>query len=392
MKPITAACRATTPPSIIRVLAGCATTVLLVFGCAKSDSSATRDRDKSGESAAGEAEQTEPGAARRMVPETMVEPVTQPPIQQVVPDPPQPAIRARARFGRLSVLFAGNGADSRPFDDTPGGMPIFLCATDDALFWDDSRGRIWTSSLEGGRPQQIPALGHVTSFACDAKALYYGHENTLIRQGYDDARSELAEVTEHPLLIVPDGDMVYFSAFKKKPIWRVPKAGGKLEKLATASRRVSELVVDDEFLYWTDYGAGTISRGRKSGGGIKILARGQKHPIAVLVDDANIYWGNETTGEIVRMARAGGKSTVLVKDQQNHDFIRLHRGYLYWYSWAGGKYEHQVLRVAVDGGEAEVVVEGLWMPHDLAFSRDRLLILDKGSGHIFALALNESSQ
>lgn len=111
-----------------------------------------------------------------------------------------------------------------------------------------------------------------------------------------------------------DGTFVYFTHYDEiGSVRRVPKAGGDVETLVSASNWSETLAIDASSIYFID--DDHVSRVPKDGGEVTVLAADQKGAGAVTWSGDHLYWINPSSQTIWRMPASGGAPELLLFDQ-----------------------------------------------------------------------------
>lgn len=220
----------------------------------------------------------------------------------------------------------------------PGGGPMrrlvvgrrqlhALGATPDLLVWLEGtplqaallRARRPRGSEPAGEPEPVvPQLELTTSAGLvlrDGRAWWTG-QSALESVGLDGSdRRRLASARGGPLAL--DDEFVYLLGPERdRPLQRVPRAGGPVERLAAAEDAV-HLGVDATHLYWTTRAGkagGALRRVPKTGGPVELLARGAHSFGPLLVEGGSVYWVDEGRGakELLLTAIFGGPAAPAV--------------------------------------------------------------------------------
>jgi hypothetical protein len=316
-------------------------------------------------------------------------PAEPPPVIPVPPAPPPepPAFDdrptgAEGHGRRVRVVFRGAPIATR----REGPVPRWACPIGASLYVIDATGRVWVADPSTGERRELDEPTEVRAPDCGTDGVYFERGGALHRVGPDGAVS-LGEVADDPLNTVMTADALYFGFFDRKEIFRLPRAGGEVARVARGTSDPGPLAVDATHVYWTEYRSGNVSRAPLGGGAVQVIARRQPHPIGVAVDAEHVYWGNETDGTIFRASKEGGDAVELVRGQTNHDEIGTRQGYVYWRSWGRGPEGHTFARVASAGGPIEVLVSRLSMPEGFVFIGERAYLVSKGHGEVLEVEL-----
>jgi len=113
-----------------------------------------------------------------------------------------------------------------------------------------------------------------------------------------------------------DGQYIYYVANYGNAIDRVPKAGGKRQRIARSKATdVDQLALDDTHVYFaTRYDSlgcsgtayGQVRRVPKEGGPVETLDTGLKTPLGIEVDRSHVYWADLYRDTLMRMPKPTG--------------------------------------------------------------------------------------
>jgi hypothetical protein len=104
------------------------------------------------------------------------------------------------------------------------------------------------------------------------------------------------------------GADLYVGMWDRGSIWKLPKAGGTPETVATAQYGLRSLAVDSLHLYWA--GGGLLSRLLLSGGATSPVAKSDESSVAL--DEDSAYFCDRY--ELKKVPKGGGTVTTLTRD------------------------------------------------------------------------------
>ncbi|MEZ4219935.1 MAG: hypothetical protein R3B13_03330 [Polyangiaceae bacterium] len=245
-------------------------------------------------------------------------------------------VRRAKSGGAIQVLAKGR---DRPSD-------LFVDST--RVYWSDS-GDYWDLS-NPGRVASVPkAGGTVKELASDT--VVYG--------------------------MVEDPTTLYFRS--DMAVKRVPKAGGKVIKLAGGLDSPSGLATDGSTVFFTtstqnglpvSQSLGTVQSVATTGGALTLLAEA-KSAHSVAVDDKYAYFASK--GSLMRIAKGGGAPTELAKSS-SVGHIAVSDGWVYWTDCSGGT----VLALPRSGGTAKTLAFGYTCPSWLSIEAHYVYFTDYG--------------
>jgi len=227
-----------------------------------------------------------------------------------------------------------------------------LMTSGDNLVWltgsDPDQGVLagaWRLPLTGGRPTKLgsPSTNLDAPAAIDGAAAYFvsrrpgSDVEELVRAPLaGGAPSELAALS-HPFgtrAIAVDDRFVYWNEFGD--IWKVPKAGGGAEHLATASD-IFAIATDGTDVFFTDRGksvsgVGSVGHMPANGGPIEWVASEQRLPWGLAVDEANVYWVSnaDRVGGVYARPKSGGAAFAIAILQNAPVYVAVDVTYVYW--------------------------------------------------------------
>jgi hypothetical protein len=242
--------------------------------------------------------------------------------------------------------------------------PTSLALNSDGIYWTDQGYEPSGSptgifmALHSGGPAKALVMGEhaPTSIALADGDVYwadYADANAMpgLIRAIDNKRGlpqTLESGVPTPTAITTDAAFVYWSALDGS-VRRVPRAGGAVERLATASGRAWDVAVAGGEVYWAvtanEAGATGFAGIMKvsAGGGTPVLvATSPWYPWWIALDDTYVYWTDagepgQDSGAVMRAPRAGGPATVLVVHQSSPAGIAVDDTSIYWTEELGGR-------------------------------------------------------
>lgn len=154
-----------------------------------------------------------------------------------------------------------------------------------------------------------------------------------------------------------DSTDVFFVAPRAGKVLKVPKSGGEPVALADTSGMMRGVAVDADFVYWPENEA--IFRVPKAGGKVETVVKEIISPDYLTVDDAHAYWYSSLSGNVLRAPKngKGGAAKVYSNDKNTLHTIFIEGGDLFFTFGSAGKTE--VHRMPSRGGGAVRLGEGL---------------------------------
>jgi hypothetical protein len=188
-----------------------------------------------------------------------------------------------------------------------------LAADDAHLYWVRTPGRrsqIVRTPLSGGAPEVIAERQtNVSSLALDDEHVYWTTLGTRAKEYADGGVARAAKGGgEAELISSPEtsaravaraGKEIYFAAFgpvseraRGGAIRRRPARGGDITTLAGGLRGPSDIAVDSRYVYWLDYFRAELWRVPRAGGAPEQLASGARGEVgyALAADERALYW------------------------------------------------------------------------------------------------------
>ena len=275
--------------------------------------------------------------------------------------------KARARKGTLEVLLHATG-------ESPPGLSGYLCATKNEIVFGAGYGSIWSMGFDGRNPQEWKTAPQGGLFWCHDNGIYVTHGNELMATSKTSSPVVLFEAPEHPVGLEFDDKHFYFGAINTRGLFRAPRAGGIPQQIAQASTVIA-IRLDGEQLFLADYYGKKVSLIEKEGGKAKVLARKLATPVGLAVGKKTLLVHLEDTMTLDLYDKRSGKKLRQIGGFANaNDSLSFRDGYYYWFSWDD---EYSTMsRVAEDGGQVEILVEGMHRPTGMAFVDDAILIGD----------------
>ncbi len=158
--------------------------------------------------------------------------------------------------------------------------------------------------------------------------------------------------------VAVDASHVYFASFTNGFVARVPKAGGKVEKIAsTGAFLARKVAVDASHVYWSsDDSPGAVSRCLVTGcvGAPEVLATPQR-PTGLALDSTSVYWADRNTTELRRRPIAGGAEVHAADSTGGPPIaVAVDQSQLFWLADFSGEVQGR----ASDGGTFSIGTSG----------------------------------
>ena len=150
---------------------------------------------------------------------------------------------------------------------------------------------------------------------------------------------------QYPLLV---GIHVYWTT--PTSVWRVPKAGGCLERVATGGSALRGLAVQDGFAYFVDSAAGKVRRAAVEGGDESVVASDQLGVQTIALDPAHAYWAGPGILARTALDGSGVVETLASSDVEQAFAVAVDTSHAYWATRSGS-----VHRVPKTGGASTLV-------------------------------------
>lgn len=290
-----------------------------------------------------------------------------------------------------SVVIDERGAESSAAASTlAGGAGGASGATGSSEGEGGATAGVGGSGGTGGTPDcsvhKISVLAakqpRINWIALDATNVYWSNEDlnknqaqirTMPKAG--GSVTDLVTATASPRQIAVDGTHVYWSEVSvasvlgessvKTTIYSIPKAGGPSAKKELAwvpGAFTTGLSVDPDRVYWSDSESAVYSVSR-SGDPATIAFLTKDLPYAldrydVKTDHDRIYW-LENTASVVSMPKTGGVPTVIGGVPEHSSFFAMDEERIYWGDTGLGAGTGQLVSVSKGGGPLTTVVANM---------------------------------
>jgi hypothetical protein len=145
--------------------------------------------------------------------------------------------------------------------------------------------------------------------------------------------------------IALDATYVYFASLTSEFVARVPKAGGSVAKIASATGPLTRYVaVNATHVYWSSGEApGAVSRCPVAGcaGAPEVLATPNR-PLGIALDSTHVYWANRNSPELRRKPIAGGAEEHVADSMGGAPVaVAIDKSQLFWIADFTGEVERQ---------------------------------------------------
>jgi hypothetical protein len=231
--------------------------------------------------------------------------------------------------------------------------------------------------------------------AVDETSVYWGNagggEIMAAPVGNLMAAAPLVTGAEFVGAVAFDPTHVYWSTIGAE-VARIPKSGGVMkESLATMEVNPSKLAVAGGRVFWTNASLmmptqGAVRTASVDGGDLQDLASFQNSPSAIAVFDGRVYWTNlQGATAVSSVLISGGNPISLVVDVGTPRGLAVDETGIYVTSHS----QNAVLKAPLEGGLAEVVVDGSLAPGAIAVDDANIYWLAGGealcAGALFAV-------
>jgi hypothetical protein len=217
-------------------------------------------------------------------------------------------------LGTSIVKVPKNGGAITTLYSTNYGSLEAIMLRDGLVYWANYyTGTIFSMPVDGDTVSTV-AVGptSVAAIELDNTNIYWStmdYPGSVYSQPkIGGSRTILAGGFMSPTLgLIIHGNWLYWTA--SSYIYRIPKAGGAKETLASNLNNAWDMVCDGTNLFWVEFTSpgGCVKQMPLAGGPIIILATNLTSPTALVVDDKNVYWAegdNRVPGSIKWVAKA----------------------------------------------------------------------------------------
>ncbi|MEP7075005.1 MAG: hypothetical protein ABI878_04275 [Acidobacteriota bacterium] len=225
------------------------------------------------------------------------------------------------------------------------------------------------TNVENGEKMPQSETGGMVS---DDKYVYWNGGGNILRIAKDNGKPEVvaSENVGIGLDMAVDGEKIYWanhgyyspnSPSVPKPIYSVPKKGGKVEIFADQQNGPSNVSVDDKFIYWCT--PSSILKQAKTGGSQPevVFQATNAEGVDVLEQDSdNLYFGFREAGgsrwALRKISKNGGESQTLVKTFSLKPFV-IDDQNIYFFD-EDGMMADAVCKIAKSGGDVVKIDTG----------------------------------
>ncbi|MEO7328046.1 MAG: hypothetical protein ABI193_05680 [Minicystis sp.] len=120
--------------------------------------------------------------------------------------------------------------------------------------------------------------------------------------------------------------------------------------------------------------AGIVTARGLGGRRVRVLAHGGMSGKFLVQDECHLYWTDSVDQTLTRLPKDGGVPLILVTGQGGIGAMTRAGGWLYWVNAS------QVVRMPEQGGDVEVLADGLLWPKSIAVRGDVVVWTDYGHG------------
>ncbi|HEU5237111.1 MAG TPA: hypothetical protein VFU37_08220, partial [Pyrinomonadaceae bacterium] len=177
----------------------------------------------------------------------------------------------RLAVDQNNVYFVAGPDDELMKLSKAGGKPVALAKTflpsnpvsDGAdVYWFDALSGVQKLSLAGGEAVTIGECEKGAAVAVDSANIYCATElgKVLRFARADKAVTTVTTVENVPFDQVAVDDNNIYAVSVISGIYRIPKGGGRAEKLVPVDHQLVNFAIDASKLYWTNYDQGTVTQ------------------------------------------------------------------------------------------------------------------------------------
>jgi hypothetical protein len=217
-----------------------------------------------------------------------------------------------------------------------------LATVPDAGFPIPSELQFFVVPMAGGTPTSIPTLMGLTPVGEDNSTLFLSGGAGAFDRWSPPSGVPMPVPFDQTLLvdgITIQGDYIYLAAqditmggFSNGLIARVPKAGGRLERLVQSIGHPWLVTADAQGLYWAEDPMGITGEGRlvrsNLDGTSPMTLRSSESLVSLVVSNGRLYYSVGT--EIDSMSAAGGPVTVIASGLKDAGLLSIVGGNIVW--------------------------------------------------------------
>jgi hypothetical protein len=176
-----------------------------------------------------------------------------------------------------------------------------------SVYWYDAAGTsVMRADLDGSHPTVVASgQPEVGSIAVDAGVLFWTTNAAVVQQDLaGGTRTTLASGLTSPRSVAADATHVYWAAGTwggGETLQRIARGGTTIEPLPGVGAYA--IALDATHVYVASNHDGTIWRVLKAGGTVEMLATGQPFPFDIALDATTVYWASESTGQLAKVAK-----------------------------------------------------------------------------------------